>query len=116
MNSPVAETAGSTYVKDEARPESRAAVWLERAITFWLFAFALAAPHSIAATQIAWAAGLLCWTARFLFRPRQRLSRTPVDYALFGFFILTFISSLLSYDQDVSIGKLRAASLFTSCR
>src|SRR3954467_11148215 len=113
MNSPVAETAGSISVKDEVRRESRAAVWLERAVVFWLFVFALFAPHSIAATQIAWTAGLLCWAARFLFRPRLSLFRTPVDYALLGFFILTFISSLLSYDQDVSIGKLRAASLFT---
>jgi hypothetical protein len=41
------------------------------------------------------------------------MHRTPVDYALLGFFILTFVSTLFSYDPDVSIGKLRAASLFT---
>ena len=87
--------------------------WLDQAIVFWLFALALFAPHSIAATQIAWAACLLLSIVRFLFRPRPRLYRTPLDYALLGFFILTFISSLLSYDRDVSIGKLRAASLFT---
>src|SRR5438105_3805748 len=113
MNSTVAETAGSISVKDEVRRESRVSVWLERAVVFWLFVFALSSPHSIAATQIAWSAGLLCWAARFLFRPRPKLLRTPVDYALLGFFILTFISSLLSYDMNVSIGKLRAASLFT---
>jgi O-antigen ligase len=80
---------------------------------FWLFALAVAAPHSIAATQVAWACGLLVWAARFLRRPRPRLVRTPLDYALLGFFILTMISSLASYDADVSIGKLRGASLFT---
>ena len=69
--------------------------------------------ETIAATQIAWSCGLLCWVVRFFFRPRPRLYRTPVDYALLGFFILTFISSLLSYEQNVSIGKLRGASLFT---
>ncbi len=78
-----------------------------------LFLLAGAAPHSIAVTQIAWLLAVVCWVARLLLKPRPVLYRTPVDYALLGFFILTFISSLLSYDPDVSIGKLRAASLFT---
>jgi O-antigen ligase len=74
---------------------------------------AAAAPHSIAVTQIAWLLALVCWCARFLLKPRPVAYRTPLDYALLGFFILTFLSALLSYDPDVSIGKLRAASLFT---
>jgi hypothetical protein len=113
MNSPVTETSESTPASIKAQRESRAVVWLKRAIIFWLFALALFAPHSIAATQIAWMCGMALWTVRFLFHPRPRLYRTPVDYALLGFFILTLISSLFSYDQGVSIGKLRAASLFT---
>jgi hypothetical protein len=36
-----------------------------------------------------------------------------VDYALLGFFILTGLSAALSYEPLVSIGKLRAAALFT---
>ena len=36
-----------------------------------------------------------------------------MDYLLLGFFILTGLSSFLSYEPMVSIGKLRAASLFT---
>src|SRR5215212_8044100 len=109
MSSPVTETTENTSAFREGLRESRGVVWwLDRAIIFWLFALALFAPHSIAATQIAWAACLLLSVVRFLFRPRPRLYRTPVDYALLGFFILTFISSLLSYDRDVSIGKLRA--------
>jgi hypothetical protein len=114
MNSPVTEIVESTPASIEAQRESRViVVWLDRAIIFWLFALALFAPHSIAATQIAWACGLLLWVVRFFFHPRPRLYRTPVDYALLGFFILTLISSFFSYDQGVSIGKLRAASLFT---
>jgi O-antigen ligase len=109
----VTETNQSTHVAIDEPRKSRVAVWLERAIICWLFAFAVSAPHSIAATQIAWSCGMLCWVMRFFFRPRPRLDRTPVDYALLGFFILTFISSLLSYEQNVSIGKLRGASLFT---
>ena len=56
---------------------------------------------------------MLLWVARLLVRPRPVLHRTPVDYALLGFFILTFLSALLSYEPSISIGKLRAASLFT---
>ncbi|MGH9901463.1 MAG: O-antigen ligase family protein, partial [Pyrinomonadaceae bacterium] len=87
--------------------------WLRRALVAFLFALAFCAPHSIAATQFAWGCGLLLWALRFAARPRPLLYRTPVDYALLGFFILTFVSALFSYDPDVSVGKLRAASLFT---
>lgn len=93
--------------------ESLLAVWFERLVTGGLFLLVAFAPHSIAATQTAWLLALVCWVARLLIRPRAAIYRTPLDYALLGFFILTFISALLSYDADVSIGKLRAASLFT---
>ena len=45
--------------------------------------------------------------------PRPSLFRTPVDYALIGFFILSGISSVFSYSPIISIGKMRAATLFT---
>ncbi|HEX9918891.1 MAG TPA: O-antigen ligase family protein, partial [Pyrinomonadaceae bacterium] len=88
-------------------------MWIERVLAASLFLLAFCAPHSIAGTQIAWGIGLLAWLVRLSVRPRPRTFRTPVDYALLGFFILTFVSALASYDPDVSIGKLRAASLFT---
>jgi O-antigen ligase len=78
-----------------------------------LFLYAAAAPHSIAATQTAWLLAMLCWVARLLVRPRPKLFRTPVDPWLLGFFVLTFLTALTSYNPEVSIGKLRAASLFT---
>ena len=86
---------------------------LDRGILGCLFAFAFAAPHSIAGAQTAWLVGMALWTIRFIFRPRPKLHRTPVDYPLLGFFILTGLSAFLSYEPMVSIGKLRAASLFT---
>ena len=86
---------------------------LDLAILGCLFAFAFAAPHSIAGAQTAWLAGMALWAIRFIFRPRPHLHRTPVDYVLLGFFILTGLSAFLSYEPMVSIGKLRAASLFT---
>jgi len=78
-----------------------------------MFLFVVAAPHSIAATQTAWLLGLLFWVLRFLVFPRPRLDRTPIDYPMFAFFVLSGISSFLSYEPSVSVGKMRAASLFT---
>lgn len=86
---------------------------LDYAITAALFLFVIAAPNSIAATQAAWALGLLFWVLRLLVWPRPKLHRTPLDYPLFGFFLLSALSSFLSYEPLASIGKLRAASLFT---
>src|SRR2546427_1948455 len=88
-------------------------LWLERGIIATLFLFVIAAPNSIAATQTAWLLGLLFWVLRLFVWPKPRLHRTPLDYALLTFFILTGLSSFLSYEPTVSIGKLRAASLFT---
>jgi O-antigen ligase len=87
--------------------------WLERATIGCLFLFVAFSPHSIAITQTAWLLGLFFWVARFAFYPRPRLVRTPIDYPLLGFFIITGISSVFSYEPMISIGKLRAASLFT---
>ncbi|HYN24541.1 MAG TPA: hypothetical protein VES69_05800, partial [Pyrinomonadaceae bacterium] len=97
----------------ETEPTSVAAQWLEKAAVACLFLFVAYAPHSIAVTQTAWLLGMLCWVIRFAFYPPPRVYRTPIDYALIGFFILTGISSFLSYEPFISIGKLRAASLFT---
>lgn len=87
--------------------------WLERATVGCLFLYAAAAPHSIAGTQTAWLLAMLGWVVRLCLRPRPALFRTPVDPWLFGFFVLTFLTALTSYNPEVSIGKLRAASLFT---
>jgi hypothetical protein len=92
-------------------PPSSLVRGLDRAIIAWLFVMAAAAPHSIAATQIAWMCGMLLWVVRLVLRPR--FSRTPIDYALAAFMLLTVISAFTSYAPAISIGKLRAASLFT---
>ncbi len=100
-------------MREETQTKSQVAKVLDGAIVAFLFVFAAAAPISIAATQSAWLIGLALWLTRFLFRPRPQLHRTPIDYLILGFFILTGLSSFLSYEPMVSIGKLRAASLFT---
>lgn len=78
-----------------------------------IFLIAIFAPHSIAVTQTAWLVGMALWALRFAFYPRPKLFRSPVDYVLIGFFILSGISGVFSYNAFVSIGKMRAASLFT---
>ena len=88
-------------------------VWCERATIGCIFLIAVCAPHSIAATQTAWLLGLFFWVLRFAFFPRPALLRTPVDYLLLGFFVLSGVSGIFSYSPLISIGKMRAASLFT---
>lgn len=96
---------------NEARGET--VKWINGSIIVCLFLFALFAPHSIAMTQAAWLIGMSLWIVRFAFYPPPAVFRTPLDYTLLGFFILTGLSSFFSYEPMVSIGKLRAASLFT---
>ena len=94
-------------------PRMQISTVLERAVIGCLILIALFAPHSIAVTQTAWLLGLVFWVTRFAVYPRPGLLRSPVDYALLGFFVLSGISGIFSYSPFVSIGKMRAASLFT---
>jgi len=87
--------------------------WIELGILICLFLFAVCAPHSIAATQTAWLVGMTLWVGRRFIYPPPQTYRTPLDYALLGFFIITGLAALFSYEPMVSAGKLRAASLFT---
>ena len=86
---------------------------ISNAIIACVFLIAVFAPHSIAATQTAWLLGMVLWVAHFAFDPRPVLHRSPVDYALLGFFVLSGISGIFSYNPIMSVGKMRAASLFT---
>src|SRR5262245_42331400 len=96
-----------------SEPNNSLPKWLDRGIIFSIILIALFSPHSIAISQGAWLLGMLLWVLRLVVYPRPRLYRTPLDYALLGFFILSGLSALFSYAPLVSIGKMRAASLFT---
>jgi hypothetical protein len=86
--------------------------WLERIAFIFLILTVLSAPHSIAATQIAWLSGMLFWTIRLFVKPRPKLVRTPLDFALWSFFAWSLITVIFSYAPDISAGKLRNAALF----
>ena len=83
---------------------------LDLAFKASLLLLALSAPLSIAATQTAWAFAVLFWLIRLIFvRPRWRCE--PIDLAVLAFVGLTLISSLFSYEQEVSLRKMVAVSL-----
>ncbi|MEZ5427319.1 MAG: O-antigen ligase family protein [Pyrinomonadaceae bacterium] len=94
------------------RPESGLAPWLERIAFIFLFLMVLSAPHSIAATQIAWLTGMLAWVIRLFVAPRPALVRTPLDIPLWAFFGWAVVAALCSYEPLVSLDKLRGAALF----
>jgi O-antigen ligase len=99
--------------RQDQEPPPPIVKWIERGIIGCLFLIAVSAPHSIAATQTAWLLGITLWVARFFFYPRPTLFHTPIDYWLLGFFVLSGVSGIFSYSPVISIGKMRAASLFT---
>src|SRR5258708_11710856 len=106
-------TAQNARSRSREIPPGPVGLSLERALLGALFVFVIAAPNSMAATQTAWFLGLVFWVLRFAVWPRPKLDRTPLDYPMFGFFLLSGLSSFLSYSPIISIGKLRAACLFT---
>lgn len=87
-------------------------VWLDRAAFACLILLAISAPHSIAATQTAWLAGMLLTVIRLIIGPREKFRIGVIDFALWGLFLWTAVSAVMSYDQPTSINKLRAAAVF----
>jgi hypothetical protein len=86
--------------------------WLERVAFAFLILMAIAAPHSIAATQTAWITGMFVWIVRLFFKPRVRFRLGPLDIALWAFFFWSVITSLTSYAPDISANKLRGVAVF----
>lgn len=92
--------------------ESRTAKWLDRAIFIFLVLTFVSAPHSIAATQIAWLTGMFLWFIRLAVTPRPKLRIGVLDAALWGFFLWSVVTSIVSYAPDISINKLRGTAVF----
>ncbi len=86
--------------------------WAERLAFFFMLLMVVSAPHSIAATQIAWIIGTLIWFSRFLVKPQPQLKFTKLDIAIWAFFGWTVLSSIVSYAPDISIDKLRGVIVF----
>jgi len=83
-----------------------------KAIIVCLLLMALSAPLSIAATQTAWAFGLLFWIIRAIFvRPRPKFDK--LDITIFVFVGLSLVSAIFSYEPQVSLRKMVSVSLVT---
>ncbi|HQZ82933.1 MAG TPA: O-antigen ligase family protein [Pyrinomonadaceae bacterium] len=90
---------------------SRNARMLGRIAFAFLAVMVAAAPHSIAATQIAWGCGTLATFARFLVtkeKPRIRV----LDIAFIAYFGWSVLSGVFSYEPLVSLDQLRGVALF----
>ncbi len=85
---------------------------LERAAFVLMILMFVSAPHSIAATQIAWLTGMFIWLVRQFLTPRPKLVRTPLDVPLWIFFGWSVLTSIFSYDPLTSLDKLRNVALF----
>lgn len=92
--------------------ENKLAALLERIAFLFMILMFVFAPHSIAATQIAWLVGMFAWFVRLFIKPRPRLLRTPLDVPLWIFFAWSVITSIFSYDPPTSLDKLRNVALF----
>ena len=92
--------------------------WLERVAFVFLVLMVLSAPHSIAATQIAWLTGMFAWMISAVVRWRsgsvRAAPRAPrvLNIALWLFFAWSALTSLTSYAPDISINKLRGVAVF----
>ncbi len=86
--------------------------WTERAAFVFMLLMIAAAPHSIAATQIAWVIGSIFLIARLFAKPRLRIKLTRIDAALWAFFGWSVLTSFTSYAPDISIDKLRGVIIF----
>ncbi len=86
--------------------------YLDRAIRASLLLLALSAPVSIAATQISWSFAILFWLIRaFLVRPT--LKKDAIDITVLAFVGLTLLSSLFSYEPEISLRKMVGVLLVT---
>lgn len=92
--------------------EPATARWLDRAAFAFLVLMVLTCPHSIAASEIAWLAGLTITALRLAFKPRPTIKFRALDIALWTLLGWSIISSAFSYDPATSFDRLRGVSLF----
>lgn len=92
--------------------EKYTARWLERLAFVFMTLMFLSAPHSIAATQTAWLAGMFFWAIRIFVKPRPPFVKTPVNIALWIFAGWTLLTCIFSYAPDLSLSRMRNVSMF----
>lgn len=98
-----------------AAAEVGLAEMLDRVSFVFLTITILAAPHSIAATQVAWGIGLFALIIRSVMRPRKIGKWRPLVIALWVFFGWSVVSAVFSYEPAVSLDRLRGPGLILFC-
>ena len=88
------------------------AAFLERGAFVFFLMMILMAPHSIAATQIAWLTGMLIWIVRHFVRPVPYSKATFFAVPILALYGWTIVSSLMSYAPDISMTKVRGTAVF----
>lgn len=89
-----------------------AAKWLDRIAFIFLALMVATCPHSIAASEISWLAGLVVTAIRFALRPRPAFRVRTLDIALITLFLWSAVTAVFSYDPATSLDRLRGVSLF----
>src|SRR2546423_685939 len=100
------------HADENARAGGRLSGATELLALAGFFVYALAAPHSIAASWVGLSAVVLAWLVRALATRRTGIRRTPLDLPLWLFFAWTALSCFLSADPRLSIPKLINVSTF----
>ncbi len=112
----------SRWRADHSRPDRLVALttFLDRTLIVTILIFGLGVAHSIAAAQIAYLTGVLCWLGRHLLARSSRHERgmspsrrrSPLLLPLLGFALLTILSAIFSYAPEISLLKSKALGLF----
>jgi hypothetical protein len=84
--------------------------WLTRAVFFFLVLFIAAAPHSIAAAQIAYSGAVLFWLLNWILGYWRPVSQPLVLPSLF-FVVLSAVSAALGFAPSLGWAHLKSVSL-----
>ena len=101
------EWRGSPAVLGRRRAVDR---WLARSIYCFLIIFVLAAPHSIAATQIAYGVAMFLWVTRCVLGGTSPLPHRLV-WPLLAFLLLSAISTAFSFAPAESWAQMKKVCL-----
>lgn len=84
----------------------------DKALQLSLLLLALAAPLSIAGTQFAWSLAILFWLIRLVF-VRPTFKTDGIIIAILAYVGLSLVSSIFSYEPQLSLRKMVGVSLVT---
>jgi hypothetical protein len=111
---PFVNFSGISAVMSEGRAEDFPAVArvADQVLLAGLMLFAIAIPHSIAGANIGLGLCLPAWLVRDLTARRFHFRRTPADWPLLCFALLTAVSAVFSEEPSLSLPKLKGLIIF----